>query len=69
MLSQQEKSNSEDVQRGRVNMTGFICRAEILPSRRYTFGEFEPLAVPSRRHWRMFQEFPRRLRLLHKTSA
>jgi hypothetical protein len=24
-LSQQEKNNSADVQRGRVNITGFIC--------------------------------------------
>jgi hypothetical protein len=33
MLPQQEKNNSADVQRGRVNITGFICTEARKPSR------------------------------------
>jgi hypothetical protein len=48
-LPQQEKNNSIDVQRGRLNITGFIYTVASLPSRRYIFGEFESLAVALRR--------------------
>jgi hypothetical protein len=48
-LSQQEKNNSADVKRGRVNISGFICRVASLPSRRCNFDEFESLAVAVRR--------------------
>jgi hypothetical protein len=43
-LLQQEKSNSADVQRGRVNISGFICTVVIYSSRRRSFGEFESMA-------------------------
>jgi hypothetical protein len=33
-LSQQEKNDTEDVQQGRVNISGFIGKVEIWPSRR-----------------------------------
>jgi hypothetical protein len=36
-LSQQEKSASADVQRGRINMSGFIGTVARFPSRRWTF--------------------------------
>jgi hypothetical protein len=42
---------------------------ENLPSRRCIFDGFEPLAVASRRRWRMFQLLLRHLRLRHTTSA
>jgi hypothetical protein len=48
-LSQQEKNGTADVQRGRVNMSGFIRTVENFPSRRWTFDEVESLAVASRR--------------------
>jgi hypothetical protein len=46
---QQKNNNSEYVQRGRANVTGFICTVVSQPSRRCTFDEFESLAVASRR--------------------
>jgi hypothetical protein len=57
MLSQQENNNSAEVQRGRVNMSDFICTVASLFSRRHTFDEFLSMAVALRRalhHWRMF---------------
>jgi hypothetical protein len=48
-LLQQEKSNSEDLQRGRVNISGFICTAASQSSRRRTFDEFLSMAVALRR--------------------
>jgi hypothetical protein len=48
-MPQQEKNSSADVQWGRVSITGFICTVACEPLRRYTFGEFESLAVASRR--------------------
>ena len=48
-LSQQEKNDTADVQRGRVHKSGFICSVASAPSRRCTFGEFESLAVDFRR--------------------
>jgi hypothetical protein len=48
-LPQQEKNNSADTQRGRVNITGFICTVTSEPSRRCTFDDFESLAVASQR--------------------
>jgi hypothetical protein len=54
-LSQLEKNNSADFQPSKVNLTDFFCAVARYPSRRYTIGEFEPLAVASRRCWRMFQ--------------
>jgi hypothetical protein len=48
-LPQQEKSNSADLQRSRVNMNGFICTVARLPSRRCTFDELDSLAIASRR--------------------
>jgi hypothetical protein len=46
---QQEKNNSADVQRGRGNITGFDCTVASRLLRRCAFGEFESLAVASRR--------------------
>jgi hypothetical protein len=40
-LLQQEKNNSENLQRGRVHISGFICTVVSESSRRRTFGEFE----------------------------
>ena len=51
------------LQRGIINITGFICTKALLPSRRCAFGEFESLAVALRRGWRMLQALLRRLRL------
>jgi hypothetical protein len=65
----QEKNNSADVKQKRVYITGFICTAARKPSRRCTFGEFEWLAVASRRRWHVLQPFLRRLRLRRKTTA
>jgi hypothetical protein len=48
-LSQQEKKDSADVQRGRVNISGFICKVLSKSSRRRTFDEFESMAVALRR--------------------
>ena len=48
-LSQQEKDNSSDVQRGRVRIFGFIGTVASWPTRRCTFGELESLAVALRR--------------------
>jgi hypothetical protein len=48
-LSQQDKNNSADLQRGRVNISGFICTVAYLSSRRHTFDEVESMAVASRR--------------------
>jgi hypothetical protein len=53
-LSQQEKNNSACVKRNRLNITGFICTVVRWLSRRCTFGEFESLAVASRRRKNMF---------------
>ena len=64
-----EKNNSANVQRKRVNITGFICAVPSEPSRRCAFGEFESLAEALRRRLRMFQPLLRRLRLRHKTSS
>jgi hypothetical protein len=44
-LSQQEVNNSVDVQRGRVNIPGFLGSMVSQPSRRYTFDEIELLAI------------------------
>ena len=41
----QEKYNSVDVQKSRVNITGFIYIVARKPLRLSTFGEFESLAV------------------------
>jgi hypothetical protein len=69
-LSQQEKIDSADVLRSRVNITGFICKeVRWWPLRRCTFDDFESLVVASRRRGRKFQQLLRRLRLRHKTSA
>jgi hypothetical protein len=38
-LPQQGKNNSQDVQRGRANISGFIGTATGWPSRRCTFDE------------------------------
>jgi hypothetical protein len=65
----QETNNSVDGQRSGVNITGCICKAVCLLSRRCTFGEFESMAVPSRRRWRMFKQPQCHLRLRHKISA
>jgi hypothetical protein len=43
----EEKTNSADVQRSEVHISGFNCIKQ--PSRRYTFGEFDSLAVALRR--------------------
>jgi hypothetical protein len=48
-LSQQEKNDTADEQRGRVNITGFICTVASWPSRRYTIDELESLGVALRR--------------------
>jgi hypothetical protein len=56
-LSQQEKNNSADVRQGRVNLSGFVCTAANLSSRRRTFDEFLSMAVALRRahqHYRAF---------------
>jgi hypothetical protein len=68
-LPQQEQNNSADLQQHRVNITGFICTVARPTSQRYTFGEFESLAVASRRRRRRLQYLLRRPRLLHKTLA
>jgi hypothetical protein len=47
-LSQQEKNNSADVQRERVNVSGFIFTVASETSRR-TFEDFESMAVALRR--------------------
>jgi hypothetical protein len=65
----QEKKNSVDVLRRRVSIIGFICAVAREPSQRYTFGEFEPPAVASRRRWRIFQQLICRLRMRRKNSA
>jgi hypothetical protein len=44
-LSQQEKRNSADVQRGRVSISGFMCTVASSSSRRRTFDEFLSMAV------------------------
>jgi hypothetical protein len=44
-LSQQDEYDSADVQRGRANISGFLGTIVSYPSRRYTFGEFELLAI------------------------
>jgi hypothetical protein len=44
-LSQQEENDSVDVQRGRVNISGFLGIQVSWPSRRYTFDEFELLVI------------------------
>jgi hypothetical protein len=48
-LLQQEKNNSTDVQRERVNISGFICAVASESSRRHTFDEFLSMAVALRR--------------------
>jgi hypothetical protein len=48
-LPQQEKNDSAGVQRGKVNMPGFIGKVSSWPSRRCTLDEFESLAVALRR--------------------
>jgi len=68
-LPQQENTNSEDLQRGRVYISGFICAVASKPPRRCTIDEFESLAVSPRWRWRMFQELFRRQHLRHKTSV
>jgi hypothetical protein len=50
------KNNTEALQRGRVNLTGFMWAVASQSSRRCTFGEFESMAVASRRQQRMFQQ-------------
>jgi hypothetical protein len=49
MLPRQKKSNSADLQRGRTTITGFICTVAKKLLQRCTFGEFESLALASRR--------------------
>jgi hypothetical protein len=44
-LSQQEENDSADVQRGRGNISGFLGTMVNYPSWRYTFDEFELLAI------------------------
>jgi hypothetical protein len=44
-LSQQEKNYSADVQRERVNISGFICAVASESSRQRTFDEFLSMAV------------------------
>jgi hypothetical protein len=48
-LSQQKKNNSEDVQRERVNIPGFICTVASESSRQRTFDEILLIAVALRR--------------------
>jgi hypothetical protein len=48
-LSQQEKNNSADLQRGRVRISGFICTVASKSSRRRTFDEFMSTAIAWRR--------------------
>jgi hypothetical protein len=48
-LPQQEKNNSAALQRGWVNMFGFICTVASYSSRRRTFDEFKSMAVDLRR--------------------
>jgi hypothetical protein len=67
-LLQQEKNNSADVQRGKVNISGFIYTVVGQSSRRRTFGEFESMAVALRRRSRT-DACLYRWRLRHKTSA
>jgi hypothetical protein len=62
-LPQQEKNNSEDLQRDRAYITGFILAVESQPSPRCTFNGFESLAVASRRRNRKFEPLLLRLRL------
>jgi hypothetical protein len=62
-------NGSADVQRNRVNITGFICTVARLPLRRCTFDEIGSLVVALRRRWRIFHKCLRRLRLRHKTLA
>jgi hypothetical protein len=47
-LPQQEKSNSADFKRGRVNISGFICTVASYTSRRRTFDEIMSMAVALR---------------------
>jgi hypothetical protein len=42
-LPQQEEYDSKDVQRGGVNISGFLGEKVSLPSRRYPFDELELL--------------------------
>jgi hypothetical protein len=48
-LSQQEKNDMADVQRGRTNISGFTGTVASWPSRRSTFDKLESLAVALRR--------------------
>jgi hypothetical protein len=48
-LSQQEKNNTADVHRSRVNITGFMCTVACSSSRRCNFDEFESFGVATRR--------------------
>jgi hypothetical protein len=48
-LPQQEKNNSADVHRERVNISGFICTVASESSRRRTFDEYFSMAVGLRR--------------------
>jgi hypothetical protein len=47
-LPQQEKNDSVNVQRGKVNISGFICTVARKSSRRHTFDEYLPMAVAMR---------------------
>jgi hypothetical protein len=52
-----EKNNTADLQRSRVNITGFICTVASESSRRPTFDEFESLTIAlcrARHRRRMF---------------
>jgi hypothetical protein len=56
-LLRQEKNNSADLQRGRVNIAGFICAVVSQSSRRRPLDEFLSMAIDSLRafqHWRIF---------------
>jgi|AntAceMinimDraft_5_1070358.scaffolds.fasta_scaffold05189_4 hypothetical protein len=64
-LSKQEKSDSADVQRRRVYITGFLKYIGKITG----FLKFVSLAVVLRRRWRIFQPLLCRLRLRHKTTA
>ena len=68
-ISQTKCEKSPLGPREKVNIAVFICRVARSSSRRCTLGEFESLAIASRRRWRIFQEVLRRLRLRQKNST
>jgi hypothetical protein len=68
-LPQQEKNNSEHVQRKRGTINCLIFTLANKPSRRCPPDVLESMAIASRRNWSRFQEFLRRLRMRQKNSA